>query len=114
MFSAQLFREENYENLSMFPSLKKLNLDSVLAAILCLMPLPMTGAGIGPAQFAEGSDWIEQSDVTHDGVSALRSGQITDNHESVLETSVTGPGKLTVWWKVSSEGGSGLLRFRID
>jgi hypothetical protein len=47
--------------------------------------------------------WFMQTNVTHDGVGALRSGAIGDSQESVLEAIVTGPGSLGFWWKVSSE-----------
>jgi Leucine-rich repeat (LRR) protein len=47
--------------------------------------------------------WFGQSLVTHDGVSAAQSGTIGDNEQSSLETTVTGPGLLTYWRKISSE-----------
>jgi hypothetical protein len=60
------------------------------------------------------ADWSAQSLVTHDGVDAGQSGTVADNQESWLETSVTGPGTLTFWWKVSSQAGSDRLRFNIN
>ncbi|MBI5383838.1 MAG: hypothetical protein HZA90_04035 [Verrucomicrobia bacterium] len=47
--------------------------------------------------------WFGQTNVTHDGVDAARSGTVTHDQESVLETAVTGPGILSFWWKVSSQ-----------
>jgi trimeric autotransporter adhesin len=47
--------------------------------------------------------WFVQDKVTHDGASAAQSGAIADRQESVLETTVSGPGLLRFWWKVSSE-----------
>jgi hypothetical protein len=49
--------------------------------------------------------WFAQTAATHDGTDATRSGAIADDEHSWLETTVTGPGTLTFWWKVSSEGG---------
>ena len=86
----------------------------VLGAWVFVMSFSMTAAEIGPAQLLEGSQWIEQSDVTHDGVSALQSNPITHDAESAIETSVTGPGKLTFWWKVSSEEDADRLALWVD
>ena len=58
--------------------------------------------------------WFMQTNVTHDGVGALRSGAIGDSQESVLEAIVTGPGTLGFWWKVSSEEGSDFLKFYLN
>jgi hypothetical protein len=60
------------------------------------------------------AEWSGQAAVTHDGVDAGQSGTISDSQESWMETSVTGPGTLTFWWKVSSQGGSDRLRFYIN
>ncbi len=58
--------------------------------------------------------WFGQTDRTHDGVDAMQSGRISDNQESVLATCVTGPGVLSFWWKVSSEGWCDWLRLDVD
>ncbi len=58
--------------------------------------------------------WFGQSATTHDGVDAAQSGGITHNQESWVETTVTGPGTLTFWWRVSSENFFDRLRFLID
>ncbi len=47
--------------------------------------------------------WFVETAVTHDGVSALRSGAIGDSQDSTLSTTVNGPVVLHFWWKVSSE-----------
>ncbi|MCL1921492.1 MAG: fibronectin type III domain-containing protein, partial [Kiritimatiellaeota bacterium] len=47
--------------------------------------------------------WFAQTAVTHDGVSALQSGAIVYYGSSYIETTVTGPGTLTFWWRVSSD-----------
>jgi alpha-tubulin suppressor-like RCC1 family protein len=54
--------------------------------------------------------WFAQISVTHDGEAAAQSGHITDNQQSALQTTVTGPGVLVFWWKVSSEEGYDFLK----
>ena len=59
--------------------------------------------------------WVTQSAITHDGLAAARSGTISDNQESWLQMplTVSGPGTLTYWWKVSSEAND-YLEFYLD
>ncbi|MEI8290916.1 MAG: choice-of-anchor tandem repeat GloVer-containing protein [Verrucomicrobiota bacterium] len=49
------------------------------------------------------ADWPPEAVTTHDGAASARSGSITDNQSTWVQTSVTGPGTLSFWWKVSSE-----------
>lgn len=58
--------------------------------------------------------WTAQTATTHAGVDAARSGAITHNQTSEISTTVTGPGNLSFWWKVSSESDCDYLRFSID
>jgi len=58
--------------------------------------------------------WYFQTNVTHDGAESAQSGTISDNTNSFIETTVTGPGELSFWWKVSSESGSDFLNFRVN
>jgi hypothetical protein len=58
--------------------------------------------------------WFVQSTQTVDRVDAARSGALTHNQESWLETSVVGPGFLVYWWKVSSEPDYDFLEFHLD
>jgi endonuclease/exonuclease/phosphatase family metal-dependent hydrolase len=51
------------------------------------------------------SAWAGQTNVTFDTEDAAASGVLTDNQESWLETSLTGPSVLSFRWKVSSENG---------
>jgi Leucine-rich repeat (LRR) protein len=60
------------------------------------------------------AQWFGESSVTHDGVSAAQSGDINDNQESWLGTSVAGPGRLSFWWRVSSEPNFDFLQFYIN
>ncbi len=46
--------------------------------------------------------WFAETRVTHDGVAAAQSGLIANGQTSTLQTSVTGPGTLTFWWRFSS------------
>lgn len=57
--------------------------------------------------------WFGQTAVSRDGVDAARSGPITHNQHSWLQTVVSGPGTISFWWKVSSEANYDFLRFRI-
>ncbi len=58
--------------------------------------------------------WFGQSATTHDGLDAAQSGLITHNQDSWMETTVTGPGTLSFWWKVSSETFFDHLEFYIN
>ncbi len=58
--------------------------------------------------------WFSQTTTTHDGVDAAQSGAIGDSQSSSLETTVTGPGTMTFWWKVSSETNYDYLRFYLN
>ncbi len=66
----------------------------------------------------ENVQWFSQSAITHDGVAAAQSGAITNSQESSLETTVTGPGTVDFWWKVSCENGAtndlDYLQFSVD
>jgi hypothetical protein len=60
------------------------------------------------------SNWFGEVSITHDGIDAAQSGTITDNQQSTLQTTFTGPGSLNFWWKVSSEQFFDTLGFFID
>ena len=66
--------------------------------------------------FTTGGDaeWFEQSTVVKEGVSALRSGDISDSESTWLETTVSGSGTLSFWWKVSSEDACDYIMVEID
>ena len=79
------------------------------------MPL---GAALGNTALAFDTDgdaaWFVQSEVSHSGGSAARSGAIGDDGETYLTTTVPGPGTLSFWWKVSSERNYGRLSVSVD
>jgi hypothetical protein len=58
--------------------------------------------------------WFVQTNVVTQGVSAMRSGAISDNQTSWIGTTVTGKGSFSFWWRVSSEGGYDELAFAVD
>lgn len=60
------------------------------------------------------TNWYPQTTNTHDNVDAAQSGDINDNGESWIQTTVTGPGTLSFWWKVSSDEDYDYLEFNMD
>ena len=44
--------------------------------------------------------WIPQGTVSHDGHTAVRSGEVVGDDVSTLSTVVVGPGTLSWWWKL--------------
>ncbi|MEW6070826.1 MAG: hypothetical protein AB1485_09435, partial [Candidatus Thermoplasmatota archaeon] len=47
--------------------------------------------------------WYRVTDVYYYGGDSARSGKISHNQQSWVQTTVTGPGTLKFYWKVSSE-----------
>jgi hypothetical protein len=60
------------------------------------------------------ANWFGQSSVSYDGTDAAQSGAIEDSQSSWVQTTVTGPGLLSFYWKVSSELLYDYLTFYID
>ena len=60
------------------------------------------------------SSWSGQTVVRHDGVDAAESGPAADSQYSFVKTTVTGPGVVSFWWKVSSEATRDFLRFMLN
>ena len=53
--------------------------------------------------------WVgETGGGAHDGVDSARSGDISRYGESWIETSVTGPGSLSFWWRTSCNSADGM------
>src|SRR5262249_39627210 len=59
------------------------------------------------------SPWFGQSIVTHEGHPVVESGAIGNGQQSWLQTTVNGLGRLSFWWKVSSDGGNDWLQFSL-
>ncbi len=47
--------------------------------------------------------WYGQSVISKDGVDAARSGTITHNQQSWMQTAITGPTSVGFWWRLSAE-----------
>lgn len=57
--------------------------------------------------------WTGQTLTAHDGEDAAVSGVVGDGQQSVLETTVNGPGLVSFWWRVSSETNWDALEFSV-
>jgi hypothetical protein len=55
--------------------------------------------------------WFAQAEVLYSGSTAARSGNIRDDQNSWIETTVSGGGELSFYWKVSSEEHFDYLKF---
>lgn len=93
----------NYGITNSDAALLTVNLPITLVAALDAPELVWTSGGTAP--------WSGEISMTHDGVDAAVSGLTSDSQESWVETTVTGPGVLTFWWKASSEANFDFLRF---
>lgn len=86
------------------------------AATLTVLPGSFLGEALdaGSLVWRTGgaAPWFGQTNLSHDGLDAARSGSLTQG-ESWLETTVNGPGVISFWWKVSSNPGDDFLSFRI-
>jgi alpha-tubulin suppressor-like RCC1 family protein len=58
--------------------------------------------------------WFPETGITHDGIAALQSGSLSGNQQSTVSTTVSGPGTLSFWWKVSSETNNDYVNFTVD
>ncbi|MDR3456038.1 MAG: immunoglobulin domain-containing protein [Verrucomicrobiae bacterium] len=60
--------------------------------------------------------WYGQTNITHDGLDAARSGGIGGSQETILQTTLATnfSGFATFWWKVSSEQFFDTLEFRVN
>ncbi|NOY69715.1 MAG: DUF5011 domain-containing protein, partial [Deltaproteobacteria bacterium] len=57
------------------------------------------------------ASFFDQSAVTHDGEDAVRSGSISDNQETWMETIINGPVTLSFYWKISADNNDFLALF---
>jgi hypothetical protein len=74
------------------------------------------GADADGLQWTSGGHvpWFNQTNVTFDGVDALRSGAITNSQQSWLQTEVRGTARVSFQWRISSENGYDFLRFTVN
>jgi hypothetical protein len=82
----------------------------ILSIVVVLLPCVLRGQTLGVALNATNLTWTTsgtggsfgwsaESSTTHDGVSAATSGAIFGSRTSTLQTTVTGPGTLSFWWR---------------
>jgi hypothetical protein len=60
------------------------------------------------------AEWIYQTTASYNDGDAAKSGTISHNQESWMQTTVSGPGTLSFYWMVSSEINYDFLEFYID
>ncbi|MHC4643794.1 MAG: LamG domain-containing protein, partial [Planctomycetota bacterium] len=60
------------------------------------------------------ADWFSQTRRWYEDGDAAQSGEITHDQESWLQTTVSGAGRMSFYWKVSSENNCDYLEFYID
>jgi len=90
---------------------------SVSASLVLSTNVSINSALDGGLSFTTGGTaqpWKGQTGVTRDGVDAAQTGPATDSTYTWIKTTVTGPGPLSFWWKISSEADHDYLRFMVD
>jgi hypothetical protein len=92
---------------------------SVLTSNAYLTVIDLQGALDNPGLIWSSSgnaSWLPQNTVTYNATMGVvaRSGAITNNQQSTLETTVIGPATLSFWWQVSSQPIADYLSFSID
>jgi hypothetical protein len=75
------------------------------------LDVPYLTVASGPTP--SGPFWKRDLITTHDGTDAAKSGAVSTGGQSWCSTTVTGPGAVSFWWKVSS-GTNGLLDFSVS
>jgi hypothetical protein len=60
------------------------------------------------------ADWLSQTAISYHDGDAAQSGGISHNQESLMQTTVSGPGTASFYWRVSSELDWDFLEFYID
>ena len=58
--------------------------------------------------------WLSQTADSYDDGDAAKSKEISDNEQSSMQTTVSGPGTVSFYWKVSSEADWDFLEFHLD
>lgn len=92
--------------------------ETLTATFTVTSPTDSLGAALDNTALAFGTDgdapWYGQTEVSHSGGSAARSGVVGDGGASRLTTEVSGEGTLSFWWRVSSQPGRGVLSVSVD
>jgi len=85
---------------------------SATLTVLPTVPLPIALNATNLPWITDGDvNWHGLTNISHDGIAAGQSGHISDGQASRLTTTTNGPGKLTFWWKVSSQTNADILSF---
>src|SRR5436190_929947 len=86
---------------------------TILVVVTDVLPVDGQLLGDPGATWSSGGDapWFGQGLVTHSGHPVAQSGAIGNNQGSFMRTTVVGPGRLSFWWKVSSETNADWLEF---
>jgi alpha-tubulin suppressor-like RCC1 family protein len=58
--------------------------------------------------------WFIQLGAGRDGSAAVQSGVINDGQQSILQTTTSGPGVLSFWWRTVSDPGNAFLRCSVN
>ncbi len=91
------------------------SVSTVAARLARSQPLAINGESYGlPVSYAGTPAFFAQTAVSFDGTPALQSGAVGSSQQCSFGTQVTGPGRLTFRWKVSSQAGGDLLAFNLD
>jgi internalin A len=73
--------------------------------VTVVAPQRLDGAWLGATnliwQTGGNAPWYGQTNVSRQGSAAAQSGSVGSSEESWLETTLTGPGILTFWWKMT-------------
>src|SRR6266446_10374107 len=89
-----------------------------LSAGRCIAQSPILGEALDATNVVwitgGNAGWFGQTNITHDGVDAARSGAIAKKQQTWIETTVTGLVTVAFWWRVDSEPGFDFLSFSID
>ena len=102
------------------PGVAVRNLSSAQGGVVTLYAVwaPTFNTALGNRSLAFGTDgdapWYGQTEESHSGGSAARSGAVGDGEASRLTTEVSGEGTLSFWWRVSSQPGRGILSVSVD
>ena len=67
-----------------------------------------------PWQVGGEGAWISQDSVTRDGTAAAAAQGVPHDGRAALTTWVYGPGKISFWWRVSSEEDYDFLHFEVN
>lgn len=100
--------------LALPPSVFTLQAQTNLANALDATNLVWTTGGTGGVGWFYDPQDPWGGDNTFDGIAAARSGQIGDNSENWIQTTVVGPGTVSFWWNAYSEPNADFLEFYVD